>query len=156
MANQDLLGEEWLDLYQYLLARLAELGFNDIRNEIEAAASAPVVQESTPEDQAQISKMVRSEVGRTIIRRRSPEEVFSAAVDVLQSRLVELPAVASSLAGHLGIPETRVEFRVDYEYRYALVESAPVPLGHLTVDGGQAETIRRNLSELGAADRRKR
>lgn len=156
MANQDLLEADWLDLYQYLLAQLAKLSFNDIRSEIETAASAPVVEESTPEDQAQISKMVRSEVGRAIIRRRSPEEVFSAAVGVLQSRLVELPAVAASLAGHLGIPATRVEFRVDYEYRYALVESEPVPLAHFTVDGAQAETIRRDLTELGAVDRRKR
>jgi hypothetical protein len=156
LANEDLLEAEWLDIYQYLLAQLANLGFNDIRSEIEAAASAPVVEESTPEDQAQISKMVRSEVGRAIIRRRSPEEVFSAAIGVLQSRLVELPAVAASLAGHLGTAAARVEFRVDYEYRYALVESEPVPLDHLTVDGAQAETIRRDLIELGAVDRRKR
>jgi hypothetical protein len=72
LANQDLLEAEWLELYQYLLAQLAKLGFDDIRSEIEAAASTPVVEESTPEDQAQISKIVRSEVGRAIIRRRNP------------------------------------------------------------------------------------
>ena len=77
------------------------------------AASAPVVEESTPEDAARISQIVRGEVGRAINRRRTPEEVFRAAVGVLQSRLIELPSVADSVAKHLGIPTTQIEFQVD-------------------------------------------
>jgi hypothetical protein len=109
-----------------------------------------VIEESTPEDEARISKLVRGEVGRAVIRRREPEEAFKAAVGVLQTRLVELPAVAGSLAKHLGIQTSQVEFRVDYEQRYALVESAPIPLARLTVGEQDAHFIRENLSSLGA------
>jgi transcription initiation factor TFIIIB Brf1 subunit/transcription initiation factor TFIIB len=150
LANGDISGEEWLDLYRYLLTRLEERSFSEVRAEIEAAASAPVVEESTPEDEARISKIVSGEVGKAIIRRRSPEEVFRAAVGVLQSRLVELPAVADSLAKHLEVPLQKIEFRVDYEQRYALVESDPVHLRDLVVSGGDVEIIRRDLSVLGA------
>ena len=151
MATNDISGEEWLDLYRYLLTELEKRGFNEVRAEIEAAASAPVVEESTPEDQARISKIVRGEVGRAIIRRRSPEEVFDAAIGVLQSRLIELPAVAGGLAEHLGISAAQIEFRVDYEQRYALVESEPVPLQTLIAGGQEGETIRVDLAALRAA-----
>ena len=151
MANIEISDEEWLDLYRYLLAQLQERGFNEIRAEIEAAASAPLVEESTPEDEARISKLVREEVGKAIIRRRSFEEVFSAAVGVLQSRLIELPEVAAALAQHLGITATQTEFRVDYEQRYALVESEPVQLNELVVSGQEAEVLRSYLSGLGAS-----
>jgi len=155
LANNDISGEEWLDLYRYLLTELEKRGFNEVRAEIEAAASAPVVEESTPEDQARISRMVRGEVGRAIIRRRSPKEVFDAAIGVLQSRLIELPAVARALAEHLGISAARIEFRVDYEQRYALVESEPVPLQTLLVSGKEGETIRVDLSALRDAEEMK-
>ena len=85
MANGYISGEERLELYRYLLTELGERGFNEVRIEIEAAASAPVVEESTPEDEERISKIVRGDVGKTIIRRRNPEEVFAAALGVLQS-----------------------------------------------------------------------
>lgn len=153
MANENISGEEWLELYRYLLNELAVRGYNDIRLEIEAAASAPVTEESTPEDQARLSKIVRGEVGRTRIRRRGPDEVFQAAIEVLQSRLVELPAVAVGLAKHLAVPAAGMEFRRDDEYRYALVESEPVALDQLVIDGPQVASIRRDLSMLGARER---
>jgi transcription initiation factor TFIIIB Brf1 subunit/transcription initiation factor TFIIB len=153
LANENISGEEWLDLYRYLLTRLQERGFTEVRAEIEAAASAPVVEESTPEDEARISQLVRGEVGRAIIRRRSPEEVFKAAVEVLQCRLIELPAIAGVLAEHLGISAAHIEFRVDYEQRYALVESDPVPLANLIVSGQEVDAIGVGLAALGATER---
>jgi hypothetical protein len=149
MANGDISGEEWLELYRYLLAALDKGGFSEVRAEIETAASAPVVEESTPEDEARISKLVRGEVGKAIIRRRSPEEVFAAAIGVLRSRLVELPALASVLNKHLGIAADRIEFRVDYEQRYALVESEPVRLNQLIVSEEESDSLRAALSALG-------
>lgn len=153
MANENISDEEWLELYRYLLNELELRGYNDIRVEIEAAASAPVIEESTPEDQAHLSKIVRGEVGRTRIRRRRPGEVFQAAIEVLQSRLLELPAVAVGLAKYLAVPAAGMEFRRDDEYRYALVESEAVALVQLVIDEPQIISIRRDLSILGARDR---
>jgi hypothetical protein len=149
LATGDISDEEWLDLYRYLLTLLEKRGLNGVRAEIEAAASAPVVEESTPEDEARISKIVRGEVGRAVIRRRSAEEVFKTAVGVLRSRLIELPAVAAGVAKHLGISSEQIELRVDYEQRYALVESEPVPLSGLIVSEREVDVIRRDLAALG-------
>ena len=149
MANGDISGEEWLELYRYLLAELDKRGFSEVRAEIETAASAPVVEESTPEDEARISKLVRGEVGKAIIRRRSPEEVFGAAMGVLRSRLVELPTLAIILSKHFGIAADHIEFRVDYEQRYALVESEPVRLNQLIVSQEESDSLRAALSALG-------
>jgi hypothetical protein len=149
MANGDISGEERLELYRYLLTELEKRGLNEVRAEIEAAASAPVVEESTPEDEERISKIVRGEVGKTIIRRRNPDEVFAAALGVLQSRLVEVPALAGALSKRLGTPSDRIEFRVDYEQRYALVQSDPVRLNQLIVSDQEAGSIRLSLLALG-------
>jgi transcription initiation factor TFIIIB Brf1 subunit/transcription initiation factor TFIIB len=149
MANGDISGEEWLELYRYLLSELEKRGFNEVRTEIETAASAPVVEESTPEDEARISKLVRGEVGKAIIRRRSPEEVFAAAIGVLRSRLVELPTLGAALSKHLGVTTDHIEFRVDYEQRYALVESEPVRLNQLIVSEGDSNSLRAALSAFG-------
>jgi hypothetical protein len=148
MANGDITAEEWLELYEYLLTALDNGGFNEVRVEIETAALAPIVEESTPEDEARISQLIRGEVGKAIIRRRSPEEVFAAAVGVLRSRLIEVPALASGLGKHLGIRAERIEFRVDYEQRYALVQSEPVPLSDLTVSEEEVAALRIALLTL--------
>lgn len=149
MANSEISGEEWLELYRYLLTELDRGGFIEVRAEIEIAASAPVVEESTPEDEARISKLVRGEVGKAIIRRRSPEEVFAAAVEVLRSRLEELPALAGILSKRLEVPSERIEFRLDYEQRYALVQSDAVRLISLTVSEEEIASIHLALSTLG-------
>jgi hypothetical protein len=39
MANGDISGEEWLELYRYLLAELDKRGFTEVRAEIETAES---------------------------------------------------------------------------------------------------------------------
>ena len=79
--------------------------------------------------------------------------MFQAAIEVLQSRLVELPAVAVSLAKHLAVSAAGTEFRRDDEYRYAPVDSEPVALDRLVIDTPQVAIISRDLSILGARDR---
>jgi hypothetical protein len=63
--------------------------------------------------------------------------------------LIELPAVAAGVAKHLGISSEQIELRVDYEQRYALVESEPVPLSGLIVSEREVDVIRRDLAALG-------
>ena len=152
MANADLSVEEWAALYQYLLTELEKRGFNEIRAEIETAASEPAAEEGTPEEQARISGLVRGEVGKATIRRRSPEEVFAAAVGVLRSRLEELPVLAAILSKSLALPPDRIEFRFDYEQRYALKPSDLVRLDHLLVNEQELHDIRDAFSVLGVSN----
>jgi transcription initiation factor TFIIIB Brf1 subunit/transcription initiation factor TFIIB len=150
LPELDIAEEEWLDLYRHLLAGLQERGFAEVRAEIEAAVSAPLVEESSPEEEARIAKIIRGEVGNATFRRRRPEEVFSAAVEVLQARLIELPTVAAALAQHLAVSPRQIEFRVDYEQRYALVELEPVRLERLIPSSQDTADLRAHLSEIGA------
>ena len=151
MPESDIAEVEWLDLYRHLLAGLQERGFAEVRAEIEAAASAPLIEESSsPEEEARVFKMVRGEVGNATIRRRRPEEVFSAALEVLQARLLELPTIASALSRRLAVSAGQIEFRVDYEQRYELVESEPVQLESLIPRGEETAELRAHLSAIGA------
>jgi hypothetical protein len=125
----------------YLLRRLEERRFNDVRAEIEAAAAAPLIEES-PEDQVRVSKLVRGEVRKAVIRRREPKEVFNAAVDVLSVGLIELPALASRVAELFKVQAANIEFRVDYEEGYALVESKPVRLDRLLAPEADTNAMR--------------
>jgi hypothetical protein len=154
LANDTLSEAEWLELYRYLLMRLEERRFNDVRAEIEAAAAAPLIEESSPEDQARVSKLVRGEVGKAVIRRREPKEVFNAAVDVLSVRLIELPALASRVAELFKVQAANIEFRVDYEEGYALVESKPVRLDGLLAPEADTNAMRESLRGLGAREER--
>jgi hypothetical protein len=154
LANETLSEAEWLNLYRHLLTQLEQRRLNDVRSEIEAAAVAPLIEESSPEDPARVSKLVRGGVGRAIIRRRESEQVFSAAVDVLWTRLIELPVLASRVAELLNVQPANIEFRVDYEERYALIESRPVPLDSLLAHKEDEDVIRKTLLALGAREER--
>jgi len=148
MANENITYEEWLELYRYLLTQLESRGFREIRAEIETAASAPVFEESSPEEQNRISILVRGDVGHGVTRRRRPQEVFETAIGVLHSRLLELPQIAVGVAKHLHVQPADIDFRIDYE-RYALSESPPVPLSDFIVTEHEAEAIRTQLEMLG-------
>jgi hypothetical protein len=128
---------------------LQEYGLTEVRTEIETAASAPLMEEGTPEDDARISRLVRSEVGRGAIRRKRPNEVFASAIAVLQSRLVELPAVADGIVGHLRLAATRIEFRVDYEEEYAPRQSEVVRLDRLALNSEEAALLHEATGRLG-------
>jgi hypothetical protein len=154
MEFSDLSMDEWLELYRYLLQGIESRGYSDLRGEIEAAASAPIVEVGTEEEETRIQEEFRSEVGRLTLRHRNSFEVFSAALDVIWTRLVELPEVASALASSLGNGRRQIEFRVDYEERYALRQSQPVPIHRLLLDEVDKRKIRDVLHDLGVSPER--
>lgn len=154
LANEDISEADWLDLYRHVLAQLNQRGLNELRAEIESAAAAPVVEASSPEDQERVSKLVRGEIGKVVVRRRNPREVFDAALGVLQTRLIELPAVADRVAALVKVPASQIEFRVDYEERYTLVGSRPIALTEMVLDERDHQAITKTLVELGASEER--
>jgi tRNA U54 and U55 pseudouridine synthase Pus10 len=89
MEGVDLSGEEWRELYRFSLERVESSGYADVRREIEAAASGPVFEEGSIEENERIRKEFGREVGKRTVRRKEPFEVLRAAVDVIWTRLVE-------------------------------------------------------------------
>ncbi len=156
MADIDISGEQWLELYRHLLARLEEYRFDEVRLAVEAAAFAPVFEETSVEEDERVSRIVMGEVGKRILRRRTPAEVFAAAVGVLQTRLIELPAVAHAIAEHFKRLPQDIEFRVDYEEQYAPTQSESVSLERLAVSAQEAEKLRATFERLGVGVRQPR
>ena len=149
MTESDISGEQWLELYRHLLLQLKERRFDDVRAAVEAAAFAPVFEETSAEEEERVSKIVRGEVGKRILRRRSPAEVFAAAVGVLHTRLIEVPAVAQAISKHFERSPRDVEFRVDYEEQYSPTQSESISLERLAVSAQEVEDLRRALGRLG-------
>ena len=149
MAESDISGEQWLELYHHLLQRLEELKLGNVSAEIEAAASAPIFEDKSSEKDDWINKIMRREVGKIFLRPRSAEEVFSAALGVLSTRLIELPAIADAISKYLGRQAKGIEFRVDYMEQYAPRKSEPVSLERLTISSQEKESIDTALNRLG-------
>ena len=134
MEHTDLSDEEWLELYRFVLERLEKLEYTDVRREIEVAAAAPIFEEGSDEEKARIFREFKNEVGARAARGRKPFEVFSVALDVLWTRMVELPEVASAVMRNLSDGHREVEFRVDYAEQYALKPTEPTRLSNLMVN----------------------
>jgi len=156
LALDEMAQNEWLELYRHLLGRLDERGLTEVRAEIETAASAPVFEERSAEETERIFSMVKREVGRRVLRPRTPREVVEAAIGVLHTRLVELPAIASAMVFRYGRPEGEIEFRVDFEEQYAPRQSEPVSLAKLTASPADRERIERGFLILGISPKQVR
>ena len=154
MEVSDLSSEEWLELYRFLLERVESRGYADVRREIEAAAAAPVFEEGTSEEDARIRKEFGGELGKRTVRRKNSFEVFRAALDVIWRRTVELPHVATAVAKNLSNGRQSVEFRVDYEERYAPTQSESISLHRLLVDHADEAQMRDAFDTLGIAPER--
>ena len=150
MADIELSHEDWLELYGFLLERLESRGFLDVRREIETAAAAPVFERENDEEEARIKGGVRQ---RTL-RRKEPFEVFAAALDVVKTRLVELPAVATAIQENLCGPEQSVEFRVDYEKQYAPRQSEIMPLDRLQLTEAEQSAVLKGFNAIGVGPER--
>lgn len=150
MPDSDLSDAECLELYQFLLERLDAEGFAEFRREVESAATAPIFDESSDEEDARVLKEIKGEVGQRALRRREPLEVFEAAIDVIWTRLIEFPRVAAAIETNLKLAATaRVEFRVDYEEQYAPGRSEPVSLNRLQVTEAEAITMHELIDSIG-------
>jgi hypothetical protein len=147
MPPFDLENEDWLELYRFLLEQLEARGYVEIRRSIELAAAAPVFERGTMDDEEWFSRQFKGQVGEGALRRREPSEVFQAAVDVLWTRLVELPQVAAAIGKNL--ENKPIEFWVDYEEQYALTRSEPVPLSKLQLSPADQARVHSALHAFG-------
>jgi hypothetical protein len=148
MASNDLSTDEWRELYRYLLQRLQDAQALDLRVAVETAAAAPLEEESSPDETVRISSIVKGDVGKAIIRPKTPEEAFLTAVHVLESRLVEVPALAHAVADTFDLPPDEIVFRPDYDESLAPSQSEPVGLGRFLATDNDTDRIRSLLSLL--------
>ncbi len=91
---------EWREAYDYLVGRLRELGAEDVIREIAEAAVMPVRRSPATRERLLLSKMAKRELGQTALEAPTRRDAFHAALLVLESRLVHLPAVLGGLRHH--------------------------------------------------------
>ena len=88
---------EWQEAYDYLLGRLRELGADDLIAEMTDAAAMPVRRSPTTREEVLLSKMPKRELGRTALEAPTTRAAFHAALLVLESRPIHLPAILDAL-----------------------------------------------------------
>lgn len=154
MPDIELSHQDWLELYGFLLDGLESRGLVTIRREIETVAVAPVLEESDEYKDAEILREFKGRVGQRALRRRVPSEVFSVALDVLWTRLVEFPLVITALQKNLGGAGQPIEFRVDYDQQYAPSQSEKVSLDRLRMTEPEQSTVLEAFKKAGLSPER--
>jgi hypothetical protein len=144
VPDEQTTSDEWLELYRHLLGRLSERQLTTVRAEIELAAAAPIFEEGTPEEDLQISRIVRGEVGKATMRLRNPAEMFAAALELLRARLTEIPAIVEAVGRHLERPVEQIEFRLDTP-----TPSEPILLTQLSASTRDVVAVSEILMRLG-------
>lgn len=119
---------EWRALYEYLLSRLRELNLSGVAGEVEYAATHRIV-EHNPDNTAEPTSSVTSDPSQPVggsttlydqnelTESRAPnaQEAFAAALDVLRTRVVELPTVLQAVGQALNGELSQVEWRPDVQ-----------------------------------------
>jgi anaerobic selenocysteine-containing dehydrogenase len=141
MPEHNLTDRDYLDLYTYLLEALQAKGFSDLRREIETAATVPVFEEGTPDEEEKILAEFKGEVGQRVVRRKEPSEAFFGAMDTLWTRLTELPQLVSRIERHLGSEARRIEFRLDEAESYSSEQVSSVGLSSLSLTHNEHDEI---------------
>ena len=154
MPDIELSYKDWLELYAFLLDRLESKGLLDIRRDIETAATASVLEQGDEYEDARVLREFKGRVGQRALRRRAPSEVFSTALDVLWTRLVEFPRVVIALQKNLGGAGQSIEFRVDYDEQYAPSQSDPISLDRLRMTASEQSAVLETFTQLGVSPER--
>ncbi|MBD0369638.1 MAG: hypothetical protein ICV60_02200 [Pyrinomonadaceae bacterium] len=84
---------EWIELLDYLLRRLTEIGAVDIVDEIRIAVSTRVIEETDDTQESGVPLSYYREVGTKETRLPTPKEAVKKAVEVIQTRLDMLPSI---------------------------------------------------------------
>ena len=149
MPDVQLSDEDSLDLYRFLLERLDRNGFLDVRRQVEAAATAPILERPDPYAEPKLLREFKSLTENQQLRQKTPFEAFAAAIDVLWTRLVEFPRVVTALRENLGGPNQPVEFRVDHDEQYAPTQSKPVSLDRLSLTKAEQAALADAFKAIG-------
>jgi hypothetical protein len=135
--NQD----EWEEALQYLLGRLRELdNLSEVAAEIERLSERMIIvrAEEVPSEK-RLTKRDRSEMGEFSVRPRTPEERFFLALQLIEARAVEHPAVVRRLQKRLDFQGKTIRFAPDATSE---VESEEDFVGELTAGLPEISDIR--------------
>jgi Zn-dependent M16 (insulinase) family peptidase len=140
--------DQWMGLYRRLISRLRESELTEVVDEIESAASRPVIADPSVDEQAWVSS-ISKEVSQTAVRARTPEEAFAVAVKVLSARLVEVPSIAAAIRARLG--ESEIVFHDSEDSTYSESQRSAFSLSRMTVPSEDAAALRHAVEILAEA-----
>lgn len=113
MASEIISEREAAQLFDEMLERLRTLEFTDLATQIAETANTRVVQELDKRELEHLPKGLRAELSTTSVRPRTSIEQLEVALEILDSRLREAPAVAAAAARQLGVSPDDVWFAPD-------------------------------------------
>jgi hypothetical protein len=113
MAGETISEREAEQVLDEILERLRTLAFEELATEIAETANTRVVQEIDKRELEHLPRGIRSELSTKSVRSRTSIEKLEVALEILDSRLREAPAVAAAAARQLGVAPEDVWFAPD-------------------------------------------
>lgn len=113
MASETISEREAEQVLDEILERLRILAMDELATEIAETANTRVVQELDKRELEHLPKGIRSELSTKSVRSRTSIEKLEVALEILDSRLREAPAVAAAAARELGASPEDVWFAPD-------------------------------------------
>ena len=108
---------EWREAYDYLLSKLHEIRSDgslvgEVQKAVAVRVEADLPQSELPGEKF-LRRVVREELDLAKNRAPTPEEAFISAIEVITTRLRELPAIADRLEALFEREPSRIEWRPD-------------------------------------------
>ena len=141
---------EWQEALDYLLDRLREQDLSSVAEDLSAVARTRIAEEQSDYDLFGVSPRARKELGTTVIRPRTSFESFAAAFDLLQARLVEVPAMAATLQVEFDVRPENIIFVPDQNATASETLSAEeFSVATISLNADELEEARSMLDKLG-------
>lgn len=124
---------EWVELLDYLIKRLTDLGASDFANAVRQSSLLRIIDnaENTFSLREKIPKAIYHEVGELTTRLRTPEEAVFEALNLLKVRLEMLPSVSEALAKNLDVEPAHIVWKT--ETREHLYTAQPAEFSALSL-----------------------
>lgn len=140
--------KEWIQLLEYLLEQLAEIGAVDVANEIREAISTRVIEYSEENLELAAPPSYYKEVGTRHTRLLTPKEAVEKALEVLKIRFEMLPSIAEQTAELLQRKPSEITWSTEDSSYFFLSNVKEFSESDLIMSENDRQVVNRMLGHL--------
>lgn len=146
---------DWIELLEYLIKRLTEIGATDFADEVRIAALARITEEphKALELNLRLPASYYRELGSITTRLPSPKEAFIQATEALKVRLQMMPSLGEHLAKSLGVEPKEIIWKAENKEYEFLSNTSDFIGSKLILSDKEKQSISELLQKLDALTR---
>ncbi len=143
---------DWIELLEYLIRRLNEIGAVDFANEVRQAASARIIEgpQKARELDLKLPALYYRELGNITTRLPTPKEAFVQVIEALKVRLQMLPSVGEHLAKSLNTQPEGIIWKAESQEYEFLSTTSDFTASKLILSNDEKQSIATLLRKLDA------